>query len=51
MGGSFKHSGEFDMEINIPEIVEEVTAAFMSYEEAITANDVEMINHLFSQAW
>ena len=35
------------MEVNIPKIVEEVTTAFMSYEEAITANDVEMINHLF----
>ena len=35
------------MDVNIPEIVEEVTAAFMSYEKAITENDVEMINHLF----
>ena len=35
------------MEVNIPEIIEEVTAAFMSYEEAITSNDVKMINHLF----
>ena len=35
------------MDVNIPEIVEEVTAAFISYEEAITENDVEMINHLF----
>ena len=46
-GDSFKHSGAFDMDVNIPEIVEEVTAAFMSYEKAITENDVEMINHLF----
>ena len=35
------------MNVNIPEIVEEVTAAFMSYEKAITENDVKMINHLF----
>ena len=35
------------MDVNIPEIVEEVTTAFMSYEKAITENDVEMINHLF----
>ena len=35
------------MDVNIPEIVEEVTAAFTSYESAITENDVEMINHLF----
>jgi len=47
MGGSFKQSGAFDMEVSIPEIIEEVTAAFMSYEEAITENDVEMINQLF----
>jgi hypothetical protein len=35
------------MEINIPEIVAEVTEAFMKYETAILANDVEMINELF----
>ena len=35
------------MDVNIPEILEEVTAAFMSYEKAITENDVKMINHLF----
>ena len=35
------------MDVNFPEIVEEVTAAFMSYEKAITENDVKMINHLF----
>ena len=35
------------MDVNIPEIVEEVTTAFMSYEKAITENDVNMINHLF----
>ena len=35
------------MEINIPEIVEEVTAAFMSYEKALLANDVDVIDELF----
>ena len=35
------------MDVNIPEIVEEVKAVFMSYEKAITENDVNMINHLF----
>ena len=35
------------MEINNPEIVEEMTDAFMSYEKALKDNDVKMINHLF----
>jgi hypothetical protein len=35
------------VEINIPEIVAEVTAAFMSYERALTTNDVDTINWLF----
>ena len=35
------------MEVNIPEIVDEVTEAFNSYEKALTENDIEMINHLF----
>ena len=35
------------MEINIPEIVAEVNEAFMKYEKAILANDLEMINELF----
>ena len=35
------------MEVNIPEIVEEMIDAFMSYEKALKENDVEMINHLF----
>jgi hypothetical protein len=35
------------MEINIPDIVNEVTEAFNSYEKALTENDVEMINSLF----
>jgi hypothetical protein len=35
------------MIINIPEIVSEVTEAFMLYEEALTTNDVDMIDTLF----
>jgi hypothetical protein len=35
------------MEINIPEIVEEVRAAFLRYEEALTGNDVAVLNELF----
>ena len=35
------------MEINIPEIVAEVTAAFVAYEKALLANDVDMIDALF----
>lgn len=35
------------MEVNIPEIVAEVTEAFMSYEKALLANDVDGIDRLF----
>jgi hypothetical protein len=35
------------MQINIPEVVSEVTDAFMKYEKAILANDVKTINELF----
>jgi Protein of unknown function (DUF3225) len=34
-------------EINIPEVVAEVTAAFMRYERALIANDVAELNTLF----
>ena len=34
------------MEINIPEIVNEVTEAFMPYEKALLANDVDMLDEL-----
>ena len=37
-------------EINIPEIVAEVTAAFMRYEEALNTNDVAVLNELFRDA-
>ena len=34
-------------DVNIPEIVEEVTAAFRSYETALTTNDVTALDALF----
>jgi hypothetical protein len=34
-------------EINIPEVVEEVTEAFMRYERALITNDVAMLDGLF----
>lgn len=35
------------MEINIPEVVAEVTEAFMKYEKAIGINDLDTIDSLF----
>lgn len=35
------------IEINIPEVVAEVTAAFMRYEQALVANDVAVLDSLF----
>jgi hypothetical protein len=35
------------MEIDIPEVVEEVTAAFSKYETALVTNDVETLDALF----
>lgn len=35
------------MEINIPSVVAEVTAAFGRYEEAISANDVDVLDASF----
>ena len=35
------------MEINLPEVVAEVTAAFERYETALVANDIEVLNELF----
>ncbi len=35
------------LELNIPEIVAEVTGAFMRYERALIANDTETLNTLF----
>jgi Protein of unknown function (DUF3225) len=35
------------MEINIPEVVAEVTAAFARYETALVANDTETLGALF----
>ena len=35
------------MDINLPEIVREVRAAFERYEQAVNANDVATLNELF----
>lgn len=35
------------VEINIPEVVAEVTAAFTRYEAALTSNDVAVLDELF----
>lgn len=35
------------MDINIPEVVAEVTAAFLRYEKALTSNDVDVLDELF----
>lgn len=40
-------SPETSMEINRPEVVAEVRAAFERYERALMANDVETLNALF----
>lgn len=38
------------MEINIPEVVAEVTAAFERYEKALISNDVTVLDELFWQS-
>lgn len=35
------------MDINIPDVVAEVTEAFMRYEKALTGNDVAVLDELF----
>ena len=35
------------MEINIPEVVDEVTAAFKGYEKALASNDIAVLDELF----
>lgn len=35
------------MDVNIPEVVAEMTAAFMRYEKALTSNDVVVLDELF----
>ena len=35
------------MDINIPEVVAEVTEQFMRYEQALITNDVEVLDELF----
>ena len=38
------------MDINLPEVVAEVRAAFVEYERALVANDIETMNALFWEA-
>ena len=35
------------MEVNLPEIIEQVKNAFMNYEHALAENDVEVIDKIF----
>jgi len=35
------------MEIDLPEVVAEVRAAFDRYEEALTTNDLDVLNSIF----
>jgi hypothetical protein len=35
------------MDVNIPEVLAEATAAFMRYEKALTGNDVAVLDELF----
>ncbi|MFN3399085.1 MAG: oxalurate catabolism protein HpxZ [Ferrovibrio sp.] len=35
------------LEVNIPDVVAEMTAAFMRYEKALTGNDVDVLDELF----
>ena len=35
------------MDIDLPEVLAEVTAAFQRYEEALTSNDVKLLDELF----
>ena len=36
-----------DMDINLPDVLAEVTAAFMRYEQALVGNDVAVLDELF----
>ncbi|WP_407938300.1 oxalurate catabolism protein HpxZ [Musicola keenii] len=35
------------IEINLPEVLDDVTAAFYRYEKALTGNDIEVLDELF----
>jgi len=39
-----------DAEINLPDVVAEMSSAFARYEEALNANDVAVLNELFRDA-
>lgn len=38
------------MQINLPQVLAEVTAAFARYEQALTSNDVAVLDELFWQS-
>jgi hypothetical protein len=38
------------MDINLPDVLAEVTAAFRRYEQALTSNDVAVLDELFWQS-
>lgn len=38
------------MDINLPDVVAEVTAVFMRYETALTSNDVAVLDELFDNS-
>jgi hypothetical protein len=38
------------MDINLPDVVAEVTAAFTRYEKALTSNDVAVLDELFDNS-
>ena len=39
--------GYFNMQINLPDVLAEVTAAFQRYEKALIGNDVPVLDELF----
>lgn len=39
--------GDFDMDIDLPDVLAEVTAAFARYEAALVGNDVAVLDELF----
>jgi hypothetical protein len=42
-----RRRGEFEMEIDLPDVLAEVTAQFQRYEKALVSNDVAVLDELF----
>jgi hypothetical protein len=42
-----RRRGEFDMQVDLPEVLTEVTAQFERYEKALVSNDVAVLDELF----